>query len=129
MTFSLVDSTVITTNPSTPRARLSSSHGFFVGMSTVLLALVLVGFAPTFYLRAYRGTSQLPALVQRLPLHLYVHGVVLTLWFVLFLVQTALVASHRINQHVSERESVADYQRRPPHYQERPTPRDHPKRV
>ena len=99
MRFSLADSTVITTNPSTPRARRSSSHGFFVGMSTVLLALVLVGFAPTFYLRAYRGTSQLPPLVQRLPLHLYVHGVVLTLWFVLFFVQTALVASHRTNRH------------------------------
>lgn len=79
-------------------ARHRARHWFFVGMSAVMLAIVLVGFAPTFYLREYFGTG-LPPGQQGLPLYLHVHGAFLTLWFSLFLAQTILVASHRTNLH------------------------------
>ena len=65
---------------------------FFVWMSGILLATVLVGFSPTFYLRSYFESPNLPV-------HLYVHGTVLTVWFALLFVQTSLVASDRVVWH------------------------------
>ena len=65
---------------------------FHVGMSGVLLLLVMVGFSPTFFLRS--------AFTERpLPLYLYLHGTVLTLWFSLGVVQSVLVAAHRTSVH------------------------------
>jgi hypothetical protein len=78
---------------------IAQRRRFFLAMAVVLLALVLVGFAPTFYLRAYLGTAHLSPLIQTLPTHLQVHGVVLTAWFVLIVVQSLLVASHRTALH------------------------------
>jgi hypothetical protein len=57
-----------------------------------LLAGVLIGFAKTFFLR-----SQFD--VPLIPTYLYVHGVVLTTWFVLVVAQTFLVAAHRVQLH------------------------------
>jgi hypothetical protein len=65
---------------------------FFVGMSIVLLLIVLVGFARTFYLRAFFD-------VPAVPLHVYLHGGVLTAWFVWFCVQSSLVAAGRSDLH------------------------------
>lgn len=65
---------------------------FHVGVSSVLLLLVVVGFSPTFFLR--------PAFTDRsLPLYLYLHGSVLTLWFSLGIVQSLLVAARRPSLH------------------------------
>lgn len=65
---------------------------FHVGLSGVLLLFVVVGFSPTFFLR--------PAFTDRpLPLYLYVHGSVLTLWFSLGFVQSALVVARRTSLH------------------------------
>ncbi len=59
----------------------------------VVAALVaLVGFARTFYLKAFFGTPALSRLVL-------LHGIVMTLWVALYVVQTWLVASHRIHIH------------------------------
>ena len=55
-----------------------TKDSFFFWMSILLLGFVLVGFAPTFYLR--------PA-GDALPLHLVIHGVLLTAWFVWFVVE------------------------------------------
>lgn len=65
---------------------------FFVCMSALLLIIMLAGFAETLYLRAYLEQPDMP-------MHLYVHGVVLTAWYLLFLAQTSLVASHRTDLH------------------------------
>ena len=62
----------------------------WVAMGAVLI--VFAGFARTYYLKALFGTP-------RLPLLLHLHGFVLTLWFVLFFVQTQLVAMHRVAVH------------------------------
>jgi hypothetical protein len=68
-------------------------------MSATLLAIVLAGFARTFFLRVYFGTAQLPTGLQTLPAYLHLHGIVLTSWFVLFFVQTTLIASRHTNIH------------------------------
>jgi hypothetical protein len=65
---------------------------FFPAVSSVLLVGVLVGFAKTFFLRSQFN-------VPLIPTYLYVHGVVLTTWFVLVLAQTFLVAAHRTDLH------------------------------
>ena len=56
---------------------------FFVSMSGILLLIVLLGFSPTLYLRAYFDASDVP-------IYLLIHGAFLTAWFVWFFVQTSL---------------------------------------
>jgi hypothetical protein len=72
---------------------------FFVSMSLVLLAIVVAGFARTFFLRGYFGTAKLPPGLRTYPMYLWAHGIVLTSWFLLFFAQTVLVASHRTDLH------------------------------
>ena len=61
-------------------------------MSALLLTLVLVGFAPTLYLRAFFDVPPMRS-------HLYVHGVIVTSWFVWLFVQATLVKTGRIADH------------------------------
>lgn len=65
---------------------------FFAGMAAILLAIMLTGFAPTLYLRNYFQAPELP-------LHLFIHGSVMTLWFTLLLVQTGLTRRNRMAWH------------------------------
>ena len=69
-------------------------------MSALFLLVVLVGFAPSFYVRPYLlHPERLVRYPSGLPAHLYVHGLLLTAWFVLALVQTWLVATYRTSVH------------------------------
>src|SRR5258708_18056314 len=68
-------------------------------MASILVVIVAVGFAPSFYLRSYLAAAPPASAHQPLPMVVYAHGVVLTLWFLLFLVQTILVASRRVPVH------------------------------
>ncbi len=54
--------------------------------------LVFAGFARSWYLKAWFGTPALPPLV-------HVHGVVMTLWFALYVLQATLIAAHRVALH------------------------------
>ncbi|MEM9403753.1 MAG: hypothetical protein AAGA44_14875 [Pseudomonadota bacterium] len=65
-------------------AHKPSTDGFFFWMSVVLLAMVVAGFVPSFYLRPLTENDALPT-------HLVVHGVVLSAWFIWFVLQTGLV--------------------------------------
>jgi uncharacterized membrane protein YozB (DUF420 family) len=65
---------------------------FFTGMALVCLLVVLVGFAPTYYLSPLLGTRPLSLLV-------HLHGAVFTLWTLLFLSQASLVAARRTDIH------------------------------
>jgi hypothetical protein len=56
-------------------------------MSSLLIVLVFLGFAPTYYLR--------PSAAGPIPGYLHVHGAAMTAWFLLLLVQTALIATRR----------------------------------
>ncbi len=68
------------------RPRVRASYYFWV--SILLLALVSIGFAPTLYLRAF-----FPQAEPAMPLYLYLHGAVLTAWYVWLASQTWLVRS------------------------------------
>ncbi len=71
---------------SDPRSR------FFTTMAVLLLVIVFVGFAPSFYLKIFFDTPELPWYV-------HLHGAVLTAWFTLFLAQTVLIATKRTATH------------------------------
>jgi hypothetical protein len=61
-----------------------------------MLIAVFVSFSPTFYLRAFVAEA------ARFPiagLYLYVHGLIMTAWYVLFFVQGTLTVSSRIRAH------------------------------
>ena len=67
-------------------------HLFFTAMAVAIVITVFAGFAPTYYLKSYFGTAQLPTL-------LHLHGIIFSSWLVLFLTQTALVAANRTRVH------------------------------
>jgi hypothetical protein len=74
---------------------------FYVGSAAVLLLIVIVGFAPTFYLRAVFGTPEFSwrGGVPELSWRVFVHGLILTAWFLAFALQAALVAGRRTALH------------------------------
>ena len=65
---------------------------FFMYVSITLLVIVLIGFSPTFYLRAFFD-------VPAIPLYVYGHGAALTAWFIWFCVQTTAVNNGRVALH------------------------------
>jgi hypothetical protein len=74
------------------RRTTRSTVGFFFLAHLVLLVVVLVGFSHTFYLRPVFKMRPLPAV-------LYLHGAVLTVWFLLTVVQGWLIRTQRRRLH------------------------------
>ena len=65
---------------------------FFTTMSFVMLAIILIGFAPSYYLKG-AVLAHLPSLLVHL------HGAVFSSWIVLFVVQSCLVSAGNIRLH------------------------------
>jgi hypothetical protein len=74
------------------RCATGQRDSFALTMALVMLAVNLVGFAPTLYLRPLFDPPPIP-------LYLYVHGILGTAWFVLVSAQALLVANGRIAVH------------------------------
>jgi hypothetical protein len=72
---------------------------FYSGMAIAMAVTVFAGFAPTFYLRSLFGAPPTVGGATTLTPLTQLHGVLFTAWVVLFIVQTALVASHRTRVH------------------------------
>jgi len=66
--------------------------GFFTVLPGVILLLVLMGFTKTLYARPLYKNPPIPA-------YLYVHGIVMTSWFVLTWVQALLISAGKIANH------------------------------
>jgi hypothetical protein len=79
----------LTTGRDRPTA---ARNPFFGVMSAVTLLLVLSGFTPTLYFRPLFKPPSIPG-------YLFLHGIVLTSWFVWFCVQTLLIQSGRTALH------------------------------
>ena len=74
---------------------LSVSHDrsrLYGGTGLAIFVIALIGFSRTYYLRAW---FDVPPLTVRL----HLHGLVLTLWLVLFLVQSMLISLSRRSLH------------------------------
>ena len=75
-----------------PARIIRSDRPLFVGSVILVLVIVFAGFAQTFYLKSWFGTPPLSNL-------LFLHGVVMSAWLGLFVVQTALVEVGRTDLH------------------------------
>ena len=69
-----------------------SDRLFYTGMAVTAALVVLVGFAPTYYLRSTVSRGTLPALLQA-------HGALFSAWIVLMVVQATLIARQRTDVH------------------------------
>jgi len=67
-------------------------HDLFPIFAVVAFAIVFAGFARTFFLRFLFASP-------RMPVYLYLHGLLFSGWFALFFIQTRLIASHRFDLH------------------------------
>ena len=79
--------------PPAPSRRGPYERAFFTGAAIIGAAVVFGGFSHSYYLKALFDSPALPSVVVHL------HGVVMTAWFVLFLVQARLIAVGNVNLH------------------------------
>ena len=86
-----IDSNELLDQASAGIGRKRGERLFLWGACAALL-VVLVGFARTYYLKAFFGTPGLTALVQ-------VHGLLMTAWFATFLAQVVLVETGHVRVH------------------------------
>src|SRR5688572_18185553 len=64
----------------------------YTWVAVLIPIIVLVGFAPNYYLSSLFGGRTYSVLV-------HLHGIVMSLWIVLFIVQVRLVAAYRVKLH------------------------------
>ena len=73
--------------------RRISDRPLYLLAAVVIPLIVLAGFARTYYLKGFFATPPLPSLI------VHVHGLIMTAWVVLFIVQVTLVAKRRTKLH------------------------------
>lgn len=80
-------------------ALVAKRSWFFVVLASIAAVIVAVGFARSFYLSNMLHPGESVNGHPAYPLYIYFHGLVLTLWFALFWVQTYFIASGRTATH------------------------------
>ncbi|MBX2968404.1 MAG: hypothetical protein KF803_03460 [Cyclobacteriaceae bacterium] len=73
------------------------TKNFFYFMHTVLLALVFLGFAPSFYFKPLIADQ--PFYPNGLPTPHIIHGVILTVWYIFLVVQARWIKVKAISTH------------------------------
>jgi len=79
-----------------PLDRATAERKFYSRMALFMVGIVFLGFAPSFYLR---GLVHVPRPNPTLPASVLVHGTLFTLWMLVFVAQTQLVAAGRRDLH------------------------------
>ncbi len=64
-------------------------------MASILIVIVAVGFTPSFYVPGAFGPAELAKRNVGAPTYIFVHGTVMTLWYLLFFTQALLIARAR----------------------------------
>jgi hypothetical protein len=82
----------------TTQDRLASERKFYTRMALLLVIVVLLGFGPSFYLRGI--VPPYPRPNPTLPPSVLFHGLAFTLWMVLLVLQTQLIATRRTAVHM-----------------------------
>ena len=83
----------------TPRASAKYDRIFYSSMAIVMALTVLIGFGPTYYVKAFSDTPLSTLSGGPMTLLVQMHGLLFTAWVLLFIVQTALVAQHKVAIH------------------------------
>jgi hypothetical protein len=81
-----------------PADRKSSERKFYSRMALFLVALVFLGFAPSFYLKGV--VPPYPRPNPTLPPTVILHGTVFTLWMALIVAQTQLISARKHAVHM-----------------------------
>jgi len=81
-----------------PADRKASERKFYSRMALFLVALVLLGFAPSFYLRGIVPSYPRPN--PTLPPAVILHGSVFTLWMAAIVAQTQLISARKHEIHM-----------------------------
>jgi hypothetical protein len=77
------------------RSPIGGERRFFVGITAVIIAAILAGFAPTWFLRPWLHR---PDMLPFTPL-VWLHGLLFTGWALLFMTQVGLVSAGRLDVH------------------------------
>jgi hypothetical protein len=72
---------------------------FYGGMAIAMAAVVFSGFAPTYYMKFFGDGARATVSGGPFTPLVHLHGALFTGWVLLFIAQTALVASHRLTVH------------------------------
>jgi hypothetical protein len=73
---------------------------FFSGMAAAILLSVLIGFAESYYLQGVAHNPHWRAFnTPPYPLLVHLHGLIFSLWILLLITQTSLVAANRLRLH------------------------------
>ena len=81
-----------------PADRKASERKFYSRMALFLVALVLLGFGPSFYLRGIVPSYPRPN--PTLPPAVLLHGTVFTIWMALIVAQTQLISAKKHEIHM-----------------------------
>lgn len=81
----------------TANDRQSAERKFYSRMALFMVAVIVIGFAPSFYLR---GLVHYPRPNPTLPPSVMLHGLMFTTWLLVFIAQTQLVANGRRDLHM-----------------------------
>lgn len=84
---------------SVPGRAASEPRRFYAGLSLAMAATVLAGFGPSYYGRFLQDGPALTVSGAPFTPLIHVHGALFTAWVLLFVVQTALVATGRTSVH------------------------------
>ena len=84
--------TILRTNAALVARNRQHDRLFFSGLAILILITTVVGFAPTYFLAGI-VRAHLPSPI------IHVHAVVFSLWILLLVTQTSLVAAHRTDIH------------------------------
>ena len=74
---------------------MKSDRYFFVASGIWFVLIVFLGFAPSYYLVSFFEDFDTPTF------HLQLHGIAFTVWVLLYLVQTILIAKRNVKLHMS----------------------------
>lgn len=77
--------------------RADAERRFYSGMAIFMIAMVLIGFAPSFY---FRGLVHYPRPNPTLSPLVWLHGLAFSAWMLAFLAQVRLVAAGRRDLHM-----------------------------
>jgi hypothetical protein len=80
-----------------PQRRLAGERLFYSGMALLIFAMVVIGFAPTWFLRGTLSTTD--PLKPLTPL-VMLHGTLFTTWILLFVTQAGLISARRHKLHM-----------------------------
>jgi hypothetical protein len=72
-----------------------SDHHFFIASAIWFLLIVLWGFAPSFYLTGFFDDP------EPLPFHIVIHGIIFTIWVLLYCIQVYLVKFKNYKLHMT----------------------------